>query len=62
LLLPKKCAGLSKRRKKEARDVPLGLDPSWAKDPAIGNKMINARAETVSEKPSFSSAFKKRRC
>ena len=39
-----------------------GLIPSWAKDPTIGNKMINARAETVSEKPSFRSAFKKRRC
>ena len=39
-----------------------GLVPSWAKDPAIGNKMINARAETVAEKPSFRSAFKKRRC
>ncbi len=39
-----------------------GLIPSWAKDPAIGNKMINARAETVSEKPSFRTAFKKRRC
>ena len=39
-----------------------GLVPSWAKDPAIGNKMINARAETVSEKPSLRSAFKKRRC
>jgi putative SOS response-associated peptidase YedK len=39
-----------------------GLIPSWAKDPAIGNKTINARAETVSEKPSFRSAFKKRRC
>ena len=35
-----------------------GLIPSWAKDPAIGNKMINARAETVSEKPSFRKAFK----
>lgn len=39
-----------------------GLIPSWAKDPSMGNKMINARAETVSEKPSFRSAFKKRRC
>jgi putative SOS response-associated peptidase YedK len=39
-----------------------GLIPSWAKDPSIGNRMINARAETVSEKPSFRSAFKKRRC
>jgi putative SOS response-associated peptidase YedK len=39
-----------------------GLIPSWAKDPAIGYKLINARAETVSEKPSFRSAFKHRRC
>jgi len=39
-----------------------GLIPSWAKDPSIGSKMFNARAETVSEKPSFRSAFKKRRC
>jgi putative SOS response-associated peptidase YedK len=39
-----------------------GLIPSWAKDPSIGNKLINARAETVSEKPSFRSAFKRRRC
>ncbi len=39
-----------------------GLIPAWAKDPAIGNKLINARAETVSEKPSFRSSFKSRRC
>ena len=39
-----------------------GLIPSWAKDPAIGNKMINARAETVAEKPSYRTAFRKRRC
>ena len=39
-----------------------GLIPSWAKDPAIGNKLINARAETVAEKPSFRQAFMKRRC
>jgi putative SOS response-associated peptidase YedK len=38
------------------------LVPFWAKDPAIGNRMINARAETVAEKPSFKNAFKKRRC
>lgn len=39
-----------------------GLIPSWAKDPGIGNSLINARAETVAEKPSFRSAFKRRRC
>lgn len=44
--------------------VPMkwGLIPGWAHDPAIGNRMINARAETVAEKPSFRTAFKKRRC
>lgn len=39
-----------------------GLIPSWAKDPSIGNRMINARAETLLEKPSFRSAFRRRRC
>jgi putative SOS response-associated peptidase YedK len=39
-----------------------GLIPSWSKDPSIGAKMINARAETVAEKPSFRAAFKRRRC
>jgi putative SOS response-associated peptidase YedK len=39
-----------------------GLIPSWAKDPKIGNRMINARAETLAEKPSFRTALKKRRC
>jgi len=39
-----------------------GLIPSWSKDPRIGNRMINARAETVAEKPAFRTAFKRRRC
>ncbi len=39
-----------------------GLIPSWAKDPKMGAKLINARAETVAEKPAFRSAFRKRRC
>lgn len=39
-----------------------GLIPSWAKDSSIGNKLINARAETLLEKPSFRTAFRKRRC
>jgi putative SOS response-associated peptidase YedK len=39
-----------------------GLVPSWAKDPSVGNRLINARAETVSSAPSFRSAFERRRC
>ena len=39
-----------------------GLIPSWAKEASIGNRLINARAETVMEKPSFRGAFSKRRC
>ena len=49
----------------ESRKLELfrwGLIPVWAKDPKIGNQMINARAETVAEKPAFRAAFKKRRC
>lgn len=44
--------------------VPLrwGLVPFWAKDSSIGNRMINARAETVAEKPAFRRAFAGRRC
>jgi putative SOS response-associated peptidase YedK len=39
-----------------------GLVPFWAKDKSIGNRLINARMETVSGKPAFRAAFKKRRC
>lgn len=39
-----------------------GLIPSWAKDPQIGNRLINARAETLAEKPAFRVAFRRRRC
>ena len=39
-----------------------GLVPSWADDPGIGARMINARSETAPEKPSFRSAFRRRRC
>lgn len=39
-----------------------GLVPSWAKDPSIGSRMINARAETLVEKPSYRNAFRRRRC
>lgn len=49
----------------EERSIQLlrwGLVPFWAKDPAIGNQMINARAETLPEKPSFRTPLQKRRC
>ena len=39
-----------------------GLIPSWAKDPDIGNRLINARSETLADKPAFRAALKKRRC
>jgi putative SOS response-associated peptidase YedK len=39
-----------------------GFIPSWARDPAIGHRMINARSETIAEKPAFREAFKKQRC
>jgi putative SOS response-associated peptidase YedK len=39
-----------------------GLIPSWSKDPSISNKLINARGETVAEKPSFRGSFKYKRC
>jgi len=39
-----------------------GLIPFWAKDPSIGSRMINARGETLAEKPSFRAAFRRRRC
>lgn len=44
------------------RSFLWGLIPSWSKDPAIGQKLINARAETVGEKPAFREALKQRRC
>jgi len=48
-----------------ARDIEIfrwGLIPHWAKDPAIGSRMINARSETIQEKLSFQNAFKQHRC
>ncbi len=48
--------------KPEFRLMGWGLIPSWAKDPSIGAKLINARSETVTVKPSFRAAFKYRRC
>ena len=47
---------------RQLRTLTWGLVPSWAKDRAIGNRMINARMETLAEKPSFKRAFAVRRC
>jgi len=49
----------------EGRELTMlrwGLIPFWAKDPSIGNRMINARAETVAEKPAYRAAYRRRRC
>jgi putative SOS response-associated peptidase YedK len=48
-------------QQRQLRQLTWGLVPSWAKDPSIGNKLINVRLETVSEKPSFRRAFASRR-
>ena len=50
------------REKVQLTEMRWGLVPSWAKNPKIANRLINARAETAATKPSFRSAFKKRRC
>lgn len=47
---------------RQLRTVRWGLVPSWAKDPSIGNRLVNARIETADTKPSFRRAFAKRRC
>ena len=53
------------RSRPDGRELALlkwGLVPSWAKDASIGSRMINARAETVAEKPAYRWAFRRRRC
>ena len=45
-----------------AEPLHWGLVPSWAKDPSIGSKMINARSDTVATKPAYRGAFRERRC
>ena len=47
---------------RQVRRMRWGLIPAWAKDPAIANQLINARAETVATKPAFRAAFRERRC
>lgn len=53
---------VNRENKRIMAPMRWGLIPSWAKEEAIGNKMINARKETVTQKPSFKTAFMKRRC
>ena len=53
---------VTNRDEREAECMRWGLIPSWAKDASIGNRMINARRETVAQKPSFRSALQRRRC
>lgn len=52
----------SNHKQTKAGFLKWGLVPSWADDPSIGHKMINARAETVDEKPSFKKLLERRRC
>ena len=53
---------VSENGKNVLKEMRWGLIPSWAKDETIGDKLINARAETLTEKPSFKKPFKKQRC
>ena len=55
-------AVIAEDEKRKLEMLRWGLVPAWADDPSIGNRMINARSETVAEKPSFRKAFKDRRC
>ncbi|MDX1624575.1 MAG: SOS response-associated peptidase [Gemmatimonadota bacterium] len=55
-------AVIANRKPRRVEFFHWGLIPFWADDPKIGNRMINARAETLAEKPSFRNAFRRRRC
>ncbi|MBE9193120.1 SOS response-associated peptidase [Gloeocapsopsis crepidinum LEGE 06123] len=52
----------SAKKQRQLKLMRWGLIPSWAEDASIGSRLINARSETVSEKPSFRAAFRQRRC
>jgi putative SOS response-associated peptidase YedK len=55
-------AGITDDGERKLRPFVWGLVPFWAKDPQIGNRMINARAETIAEKPAYKHAVARRRC
>jgi putative SOS response-associated peptidase YedK len=60
-----KVLAVRRRRGQPGRELVTlrwGLIPAWASDPKIGNRLINARAETAAEKPAFRAAFRHRRC
>ncbi|MGH3329777.1 MAG: SOS response-associated peptidase [Nocardioidaceae bacterium] len=59
---PSEEASKERPAQRQLRVLTWGLVPFWAKDPAIGNRMINARVETVGEKPAYRKAFASRRC
>jgi putative SOS response-associated peptidase YedK len=64
-IAPTQDVGVVRERRNGERVLQLlrwGLIPSWAKDPAIGNRMINARAETLAAKPAFKRPFARQRC
>ena len=53
---------LDETRRRAIARLRWGLVPFWAKDPAVGSRLINARAETVHQKPAYRTAFRTRRC
>jgi len=64
-IAPTQDVAVVRQRSGEGRELSLlhwGLIPSWADDPAIGNRMINARSESLATKPAFRDAFRRRRC
>src|ERR1700687_1437176 len=53
---------LDREKKRVARQYRWGLIPHWAKDPSIGNKLANARGESLAQRPAFRDAFRRWRC
>lgn len=62
VLVRERCDPNQHALERQLRAARWGLVPAWAKDPSVGNRLINARVETAATKPSFRQAFAKRRC